>query len=382
MAMGELAGHEVPIVWEGRRAKAFVPDPLAVRDLGLDPPAVAAAAAAAADVITAAGSLEPRYEPMARLLLRAEGVASSTIEGIRAPLADIVVAAMLPESTSPAAWVAANLAVLTEALAHADDRDLTLEDLCGWHRTLMTGSPLPQRYVGVLRDEQGWIGGTDPTNAALVTPPPDALDDLVDDVVAYVNRTDLDPVAQAAIAHAQFEVVHPFADGNGRLGRVLVSWILARRLSLLVPPPVSVAIAADVGGYLAGLALYRYSDHNAWVRWFAGAVRSGGTAQRRLATEVAALVERWARQMRAAGIRQDSSIWKVIELVPLHLVLTATDVGRQLGISSKAAGQALHRLEVLGILASHGTLPSHGGRPRAVFVSPDLLALAGSSPLR
>jgi Fic family protein len=81
-----------------------------------------------------------------------------------------------------------------------------------------------------------------------VTPPPNELSALLDDLIAYVNRDDVDPVAQAAVSHAQFEIIHPFGDGNGRVGRVLVAWVLTRRLALLVPPPVSVAIAADVAG--------------------------------------------------------------------------------------------------------------------------------------
>ena len=249
----ELAGRKVPIVWHGRRAKAFVPTRLGDRHLTLDSHATRATAVAAAEVGFAASGLEADYEPLARLLLRAEGVASSYIEGVRAPVADVVMAEEMPTSDAAAAWVAANLAALVAAVAQAMTGELSVDQLCEWHRTLMTGSPTPARYVGVIRDEQGWIGGTDPTNAALVTPPPDMLGPLLQDLVAYINRTDVDPIAQAAIAHVQFEIVHPFADGNGRIGRLLVSWILTRRLQLVVPPPVSVAMAADVGGYLSGL---------------------------------------------------------------------------------------------------------------------------------
>ncbi|MGH9069415.1 MAG: Fic family protein [Acidimicrobiales bacterium] len=97
--------------------------------------------------------------------------------------------------------------------------------LCQWHRTLMTGSPTPERYVGTIRDQQGWIGGTSPFDAHLVTPPPDELPALLADLVDYANRSDVDPIAQAAVAHAQFEIIHPFADGNGRVGRLLVAWV-------------------------------------------------------------------------------------------------------------------------------------------------------------
>ncbi len=115
-------------------------------------------------------------------------------------------------------------------------------------------------------------------DAHLVTPPVSELARLLEDLLAYANQSNLDPISQAAVAHGQFEIIHPFADGNGRIGRVLVAWILTRRLALLVPPPVSVAIAADVGGYSSGLTMFRFGDHLRWISWFADTVAKGGKA--------------------------------------------------------------------------------------------------------
>ena len=292
----ELAGSEVDVVWRGRRIRAFVPELLEGRGLELDTPTAARTTLAAAEVGFAAEALDPEFEPLARLLLRAEGVASSYIEGVAAPVVDVVLAEerIGRREAGAASWVASNMAAVAEAVAGAEaNTTLTIETLCDWHRTLMAGSPTPERYVGVIRDEQGWIGGTSPLDAHLVTPPPGELPALLDDLVAYVNRVDVDPIAQAAICHAQFEVVHPFGDGNGRVGRVLVAWVLTRRLTLLVPPPVSVAIAADVAGYTSGLVLFRLGDHLTWIRWFADAVASGGRAQRALIANVERVKEQW-----------------------------------------------------------------------------------------
>ena len=167
-----------------------------------------------------------------------------------------------------------------------------------------------------------------------MTPPPDELGPLLDDLVLYANRGDVDPVAQAGIAHAEFETIHPFADGNGRVGRVLVAWVLTRRLSLVTPPPVSVAIAADVGGYSSGLVLYRFGRLDDWLQWFADAVRGGGRAQRQLISEVNALKTRWRERLGdgARPLRSDAAAWAVLDLLPRHLVLT-TDV-----VSSAARG--------------------------------------------
>jgi Fic family protein len=385
----EPAGIEVPVVWRGRRSRAFVPTPLTDRDLALDTRTVAAAARAQAAVEHGAETMPEDYAALARLLLRAEGVASSFIEGVTAPVIEIVLAEA-DESGAPsaAAWVAANLAAVTDAVEAADAGPLNVESLCAWHRTLMTGGPTPAQHAGVLRTEQGWIGGTSPLDAHLVTPPPDQVPALVNDLIAYVNRDDVDPVSQAAIAHAQFEIIHPFADGNGRVGRVLVAWILVRRLSLVTPPPVSARIAADVGGYGSGLVLFRMGDHNAWVRWFAEAVSGAGRAQQELVASVERLQREWRQRLagpraESRRVRSDAAAWRVLDLLPRDLVLTGPIVASELGIPLKSANAALGELVGAGILVEHGTVqPSGRGRPSRLYTSAELLGLTGSNPLR
>jgi Fic family protein len=384
----EPARIEVPILWRGRRARAFVPALLSERDLALGAESVARAARAQAAVEHGAESMPEDYAALARLLLRAEGVASSFIEGVTAPVLDIVLAEAGAAGPSAAAGVAANLAAATEALEEAHGGPLTVESLCGWHRTLMTGSPTPSRLVGVVRDTQGWIGGTSPLDAHLVTPPPEHVPNLLDDLVAYVNRTEVDPVSQAAIAHAQFELIHPFADGNGRVGRVLIAWILVRRLSLVTPPPVSTRIAADVGGYSSGLVLFRLGEHERWVQWFADAVSGAGRAQQELVTAVQELNRAWEERLSAPRegarrLRSNAAAWRVLELLPHHLVLTAPVVAAELGIPLKSANSALRDLVDADVLVEHGTVqPTGRGRPSRLYTSPELLGLTGSNPLR
>lgn len=385
----EPGGVEVPIEWRGRRTRAFVPTRLTERDLTLASATVARTARAQAAVEHAAESLPADAPALARLLLRSEGVASSFVEGVTAPVLDVVLAEVdTSGEPSAAGWIAANLAAVSEAITDAEQHPLTVDTLERWHRTLMTGSPTPERHVGRLRDEQGWIGGTSPFDAHLVTPPPDRVPALVDDVVAYANRADVDPIAQAAIAHAQFEVVHPFADGNGRIGRVLVAWILVRRLGLVTPPPVSTRIAADVGGYGAGLVQFRLGALDEWVRWFADAVSGAGRAQQDLATALARLQREWPERLHAPGadrpgLRADAAAWRVLELIPRRLVLTAPAVASDLGIPAKSAGAALRDLAAAGILVEHGTVsPSGRGRPSRLFTSPEVLGLIGATPVR
>ncbi|MGD1014472.1 MAG: Fic family protein [Acidimicrobiales bacterium] len=384
----EQVGTEIEVIWNGRRICAFVPALLIDRELTLDAPTAARAAAAATEVAHAAQALDADYEPLARLLLRSEGVASSYIEGVTAPVVEVVLAEeqLGIVRNVAAAWVASNLAAVTRAVTSAEGRvALSVETLCEWHRILMTGSPTPERYIGVIRSEQGWIGGSSPLDAYLVTPPVSELSSLLEDLVAYVNRVDIDPVAQAAVSHAQFEIIHPFADGNGRVGRVLVAWVLTRRLSLLVPPPVSVAIAADVAGYSSGLVLFRMGDHQRWIKWFADAVASGSRAQRELISNVESMKLKWHDRLVAGNrkIRSDAAVFSALNLLSRHLVLTSAILSENLDISRKASLATLHRLVQVGILTEQGTVSSkRSGQPAALFVSRDLLGLAGSSSLR
>lgn len=386
--MASLAGAEVPIVWRGRRTHAFVPTLLIDRDLTLDIQTAARAARASSAAEHAAELMPVAANGLGRLLLRSEGVASSYIEGIVAPIAEIVLAEKYESvSHTAGAWVAANLVAFTQALNDAQSARLSVKKLCSWHRSLMAGSPLPLRYVGVIREEQGWIGGTSPFDAHLVTPPPDMLDELLADLIAYVNSTDPDPIVQAAVAHAQFEIIHPFADGNGRVGRILIAWILARRLALVTPPPTSTAIATDVGGYSAGLTLFRYGQHGQWIRWFADAVVNASRRQQELVAAAEALARTWRGRLTAdrpgrRRLRANSTAWRVLELITPLLILDSRSVATALGVPLKTAGLALHELSEAGILTVIAGRPANVGRPILTYTSVELLGLAGSAPLR
>lgn len=383
------AGVEIPIIWRGRRARAFVPTRLADRDLALQADTVTAVARAQAAVEHSAEAMPADFAALARLLLRAEGVASSFVEGVTAPVVDIVLAESHESgSQSAAAWVAANCAAVNAAIDSAHAEPLTVEAMCSWHRTLMTGSPTPAHHVGALRTEQGWIGGTSLLDAHLVTPPPEELPALIDDLVTYVNRHDIDPVTQAAVAHAQFEIIHPFADGNGRVGRILVEWVLVRRLALIAPPPVSTRIAADVGGYGSGLVLFRMGEHNSWVRWFANAVSGASRTQQELVTSVERLRQEWRERLGSPRadqrrVRSDAAAWRVLDLLPRCLVLTGPIVANELDIPLKSANSALAELVAGNVLVEHGTARMGGrGRPSKIYTSVELLGLTGSNPLR
>src|SRR5580704_5037188 len=232
---GSERGREVPITWNGVRLRAWVPAPLAGQGFELASVRAVRLTERAAGAIEAAGSRPARFEPVAMLLLRSEGVASSYIEGIRTPLVDVAAAEVGGALSDAAAYVADNLTTVVDALRSSGEA-LTHELLWSWHRALMEQrGGLPQHLVGAYRAEQSWVGGTSPRDAAFVPPPPELVHGLMEDLVAFANDDSLDPVTQAAVLHAQFEIIHPFGDGNGRIGRVLLGWLLARRLGVALP---------------------------------------------------------------------------------------------------------------------------------------------------
>jgi len=156
----------------------------------------------------------------------------------------------------------------------------------------------------------------------------------------------------------------------------------------VTPPPLSARVAADVGGYGSGLVLFRMGDHNAWVRWFAEAVSGAGRAQQELVASVERLQREWRERLgkpraELRRVRSDAAAWRVLDLLPRHLVLNGPIVASQLAIPLKSATAALGELVDAGILVKHGTVKGSGrGRPSRLYANAGLLGLSGSNPLR
>lgn len=361
-------GTAVAITWQGRRARAWVPSPLDSLDLELSVDVVRRTEQAAAAVRLADAQLPARWEPLARLLLRAEGVASSNIEGLRAPAGLVGLAETDSDAVGgTAAWIADNLATVRSAVANDVKKPLTIRMLHRWHEQLMRHGTLPNQMVGRFRTAQGWIGGSSPLDAVFVPPPPELVAELMDDLVGFANRDDLDSVTQTAVAHAQFETIHPYGDGNGRIGRVLVGWILARRERVLVPPPVSVLIARDPGGYLSGLHAFREGRLDAWVGWFAEIVLRAGNGEKEFVTRIEALLADWRNRL--ADLRSDATARRVIEILPELPVLSAALVAECLGVSERAARHALEMLSDREMIESFKAMPARAGRPRRLWLA-------------
>jgi Fic family protein len=374
------AGSEVSITFGGRPARAWLPAPLAARDLALETRSTRAAERAVGSISRMSDRIGRPLEPLARLLLRAEGVASSDIEGLRAPVAEVALAEIDPTATTTtAAWIADNLAALDQCLAHAATAAaLDAGVLHAWHRRLMRHGSLPPDLIGRFRDRQGWIGGYSPQTAAYVPPPAGEIELLMADLVRYINGTEADPVTRAAVAHAQFETVHPYGDGNGRIGRLVVLWVIVRSLRIPTPPPVSVLIARDAGGYISGLHRFRTGHVGPWVEWFAGVVERSANGTHDWAARVDEVIAGW--RGRVADRRADATARKLLELLPSHPVVSAELGAKVLGVSDTAARNALELLAERGIVTKLSTRSQSRGRPRRWWVAAELDRLVGAWP--
>jgi Fic family protein len=238
----------------------------------------------------------------------------------------------------------------------------------------MTSADLDGDLKGAWRNRLGWVGGPTPYRAAYVATPDDRIDALMVDLVDYANRPSHDPVTAAGLLHAQFETIHPFADGNGRIGRLLIGWTLHRHLALAVPPPVSVAFLRDVGGYLSGLTLYRTVGPDDWIRWFASTVEHAARSATETLAAVSELVVSWP--VRLENLRSDAAARRLVDQVLTHPALDVERVVSLLDVSRPTARTALEALAERGVLRP-AELPATGepGRPRAWWVAGELLDL-------
>ncbi len=372
----------------GCEYEAYVPDRLMDRPFALH----GDTAADVSDAETAVARFDVgskafrNAEVMARLLLRAEAVASSRIEGLEVGgrrLLKAEAARSIGGETEAGDVTALEVLNNIEAMRWAVDtlsvsESITVDGLLSIHQRLLGGTRHDE-YAGRIRTSQNWIGGSDynPCSAAFVPPPEDDVEGLLEDLCAFCNADALPAVAQAALAHAQFETIHPFADGNGRTGRVLIHVILRRRgLAATVLPPVSLVLATWAKDYVAGLTATRYSGAatsraaqdgvNRWIGLFASAMRRAVGDAEAYEARVAEIQQVWRERL--GGGRRGSAADLLMDALPAAPILTVQSGAALVGRSEQAVNEAIARLVEGGVVRQTTV-----GRRNRAFEAPELI---------
>ena len=367
--------------------EAYVPDPLIGRKIVLDGDVAADVADAEAAIVRLNAEAQALVdtEALARIFLRVEAVASSRIEGLEVGARRLLHAEVIRGLKEASSDVTA-----TEVLGNIDSMvygvdavepggPITVDVLLEVHRRLLTGTRL-EECGGRFREEQNWIGGSsyNPCSAAFVPPPHEYVEELMADLCAFSSTDDLPAVAQAAIAHAQFETIHPFVDGNGRTGRALIHLILRRRgLAVRVLPPVSLVLATWAQSYIDGLTQFRFvglptspkavEGINTWVGRFAGACTRSVADATTFEERAAALEEQWRERL--GTIRANSGTDVLLRVLSGAPILTVDSAAALIGRTFKPAADAIERLVDAGILRQVTI-----GRRNRAFEAPEVIA--------
>lgn len=301
---------------------------------------------------------------MPALLLRSESAASSQIEQLTSSVRNIALAELSDKTPRNARLIAGNVAAMRTALALSDD--LTVDTIRSAHEALVSAADVD--FGGCIRQEQVWIGGTpySPHGAVFVPPVASRVQGCLDDLIAFARRDDLDPVTKAAICHAQFETIHPFVDGNGRTGRVILAKML-RRDGLLTHTtlPVSAGLLHDVDAYMDALISYHDGDVVPIVEQVVQALELAVAIGMRMTAMIAQVIECWEGRITQ---RDGARIHELPALLVEQPVVNSRYVAERLGVSQRAARTILEQA------CAYEMVRPIGGAQRSVFYqSPDLI---------
>lgn len=343
--------------------RAAIPARIAQLPVVLAPDVVAHSTDAASEVARFDAELGGEIAPFAAVLLRSESAASSQIENLTASARAIAEAELGERSGVNAAMVVGNSAAMSAAIALSDD--VSAQTILDMHAALM--SRTDPEGAGQWRDQQVWIGGSrlGPHSAMFVPPVHDRVPGFIDDLVAFIARDDVPVLAHAALAHAQFETIHPFEDGNGRTGRALVHAMLrGKGLTRTVTVPISAGLLVDTSSYFEALTYYRSGSPEAIVERFSDAAFASVVNGRALVKDLRALRSQWDSRIRA---RRGAAAWRVADLLLRQPVINVGLVAGELHV----AAQNVYR--VLEPLLEAGVLVTSGARRDRIWWAPEVL---------
>lgn len=353
---------------------AFVPDPLPP-EFTWTPELVRALSDADRSLgrLAGEGARLPNPHLLLRPFIRREAVLSSRIEGTQASLGELLAAeagASVDRSPADLREVGNYVVALEYGVKRLASLPLSLRLLRELHAHLMEGVRGGQATPGEFRRSQNWIGppGSRPENATYVPPPPAEMMEALDALELFLHDTSLPPLVQAALLHYQFEAIHPFLDGNGRVGRLLITLFLLERELLPAPLLYLSAFfeATRTEYYNRLLGVSQRGDWNAWIEYFLnGIARQSEDAVSR-AFRINGLLDQWRSSLTGAS----RSALDLVRLLGENPYWTVRGVARRLEIAYTTAQRAVQRLEAAGILS-----PLTDARRDRVFCARDVLQI-------
>lgn len=345
----------------GEKVRAFTPNPLPPKN----PPLIIdgnlaetqQSALAALSRLQVASAMVPSPQWFLYGFVRKEAVVSSQIEGTQSTLEDVISFELnrQPGDVSDVEEVCNYVDALNYAraeLARPKGLPLSSRLVCEIHKRLMKGVRGQEKQPGKIRTSQNWIGGTRPGNAKFVPPPPDSVPALLADLYKWIHSKDaIHPLVRAGLAHVQFETIHPFLDGNGRVGRLIVT-LLTEHWNLLDGPflCVSLGFKRHRQEYYRRLDEVRTGgDWEGWTDFFLRCVRESADDGANAAQRMFRLVSEDRRTLMNLGSVNVSAI-RLFELLPEHPMVTASKALELTASTKPTVNKAIESLVEAGIL--------------------------------
>lgn len=345
--------------------QAAVPAMIAHQNIQLDGELQALTEEAAGELVRFDTEVGQITAPFASILLRTESASSSEIENLTSGARQIALAELGEHTSRNAQLIVGNVRAMQAALALSESIDV--HAILEMHRALLEHSN--PEIVGNWRNQQVWIGGGNlgPHTAEFVPPHHERVPGLMDDLLAFANRVDLPILAQTAITHAQFETIHPFPDGNGRVGRALIQAMLrGGLLTRNVTVPVSAGLLHDTEKYFKALNAYRSGDIDPIIRSIAEASFAAVHNGRMLVADLERVRGEWSERVKA---RRDSAAHRLLDFLLRQPVVDSNSTATHLGISTVNAQLAINRLVDAGILAQIST-----GKRNRIWLAKDVVS--------
>lgn len=364
--MARKAGKPIPVRASGQWIttlegyRAFHPNPLPPK---LDWTPALAAALADASLLVGRLSGEGRRLPNPHLLIRPfvrrEAVLSSRIEGTQATLGELLAAeagAAVDRSPDDLREVGNYVAALEHGIGRLQSLPMSLRLVRELHEHLMTGVRGAHATPGEFRRTQNWIGrpGETLAQAGYVPPPPEVLGEHLSAWEKFLHERMLPPLVHVALTHYQFEAIHPFLDGNGRVGRLLITLQLCERN--ILPAPLlylSAFFEATRADYYAGLrAVSERGDWEGWVQYFLNGVARQAEDALSRAERINRLLTNWRDQL--SGQTGTKVAFRMLDMIGSNPFMTPRGAEARLNIAYNTAVRAIGQLEHLKVLSPEG----------------------------